>query len=65
MLRRLRWLTLGEVRLDLPSRLLEMMSGRGRVDVRRSYGAPWRIEQRPRELNEIPSHAVLAGSRSP
>ena len=59
MLRRLRWLTLGEVRLDLPSRLLEMMSGRGRVDVRRSYGAPWRIEQRPRELerNTVPRRA--------
>ena len=46
----------------MPTRLLEMMSVRGRVDVCCSYGAPWRIEQRPRELNEIPSHAVLAGS---
>ena len=44
--------------MDLPSRLLEMMSVRGRVDVRCSYGAPWRIEQRPGELNEIPSRAV-------
>src|SRR6476620_11491282 len=40
----------------------EMMPVRGRLDLRCSYGAPWRIEQGPGEVNEIPYHAVLAGS---
>jgi len=35
---------------------------RGRLDLRCSYGAPWRIDQGPGETNEIPYHAVLAGS---
>src|SRR5258705_1751462 len=30
--------------------------------LRCSYGAPWRIDQGPGEANEIPYHAVLAGS---
>jgi AraC family transcriptional activator of mtrCDE len=48
--------------MDWLSRLLEMMSVRGRLDLRCSYGAPWRIDQGPGEANEIPYHAVLAGS---
>jgi AraC family transcriptional activator of mtrCDE len=46
----------------LPAALFEMMPVRGRLDLRCSYGAPWRIDQGPGEANEIPYHAVLAGS---
>ncbi|MEK9281918.1 MULTISPECIES: AraC family transcriptional regulator [unclassified Bradyrhizobium] len=48
--------------MDWLSRLFEMMPVRGRLDLRCAYGAPWRIEQGPGEVNEIPYHAVLAGS---
>src|SRR5258707_4588220 len=51
-----------EVSMDWLSRLFEMMPVRGRLDLRCSYGAPWRIDQGPGEANEIPYHAVLAGS---
>ncbi|MET3843740.1 AraC family transcriptional regulator [Bradyrhizobium sp. OAE829] len=48
--------------MDWLSRLFEMMPVRGRLDLRCSYGPPWRIDQGPGEANEIPYHAVLAGS---
>jgi AraC family transcriptional regulator, activator of mtrCDE len=48
--------------VDWLSRLFEMMPVRGRLDLRCSYGTPWRIDQGPGEVNEIPYHAVLAGS---
>ena len=48
--------------MDWLSRLFEMMPVRGRLDLRCFYGAPWRIDQGPGEANEIPYHAVLAGS---
>ncbi|MCA6121432.1 AraC family transcriptional regulator [Bradyrhizobium sp. WSM 1704] len=48
--------------MDWLSRIFEMMPVRGRLDLRCSYGAPWRIEQGPGAANEIPYHAVLAGS---
>lgn len=48
--------------MDWLSRLFEMMSVRGRLDLRCAYGAPWRIDQGPGRPNEIPYHAVLAGS---
>jgi AraC family transcriptional regulator, activator of mtrCDE len=48
--------------VDWLSRLFEMMPVRGRLDLRCLYGAPWRIDQGPGEANEIPYHAVLAGS---
>src|ERR1700722_15761231 len=48
--------------VDWLSRLFEMMPVRGRLDLRCSYGAPWRIDQGPCEANLIPYHAVLAGS---
>ena len=51
-----------EAAVDWLSRLFEMVPVRGRLDLRCSYGAPWRIEQGPGEANEIPYHAVLAGS---
>lgn len=48
--------------MDWLSRLFEMMPVSGRLDLRCSYVAPWRIDQGPGEGNEIPYHAVLAGS---
>jgi AraC-like DNA-binding protein len=48
--------------MDWLSRLFEMMPVRGRLDLRCSYGSPWRIDQGPGQTNEIPYHAVLAGS---
>lgn len=47
--------------MDWLSRLFDMMPVHGRLDLRCSYGAPWRIEQGPGNANEIPYHAVLAG----
>src|ERR1700746_876582 len=48
--------------MDWLSRLFEMMPVRGRLDLRCSYGAPWRIDQGPGEAHEIPYHAVVVGS---
>ncbi|WP_271589758.1 AraC family transcriptional regulator [Bradyrhizobium sp. CCBAU 53415] len=48
--------------MDWLSRLFEMMPVRGRLDLRCSYGEPWRIEQGPGEANEMPYHAVVGGS---
>lgn len=48
--------------MDWLSQLFEMIPVRGRLDLRCSYGVPWRIDQGPGEANEIPYHAVLAGS---
>ncbi|HEX7924242.1 MAG TPA: cupin domain-containing protein, partial [Bradyrhizobium sp.] len=48
--------------MDWLSRLFEMMPVRGRLDIRCSYSVPWRIDQGPGATNEIPYHAVLAGS---
>ena len=48
--------------MDWLSQLFELMPVRGRLDLRCFYGAPWRIDQGPGEANEIPYHAVLAGS---
>src|SRR5258707_8787962 len=47
---------------DWLSRLFEMVTVRGRLDLRCAYGAPWRIDQGPGETNEIPYHAVVGGS---
>lgn len=48
--------------MDWLSRLFEMMPVRGRLDLRCSYGAPWRIDQGPGGANEIPYHAVVSGT---
>src|SRR5215813_6687171 len=47
---------------DWLSRLFEMITVRGRLDLRCFYGAPWRIDQGPAEAGAIPYHAILAGS---
>src|SRR5215813_1801794 len=48
--------------MDWLSRLFEMMPVRGRLDLRCSYAAPWRIDQGPGEVHEIPYHAIVGGS---
>jgi AraC family transcriptional activator of mtrCDE len=48
--------------MDWLSRLLDMTPVRGQLDIRCSYGAPWRIEEAPAGAGEIPYHVVLAGS---
>jgi AraC family transcriptional regulator, activator of mtrCDE len=48
--------------VDWLIRLFEMVTVRGRLDLRCAYGAPWRIDQGPGEANEIPYHAVIGGS---
>jgi AraC family transcriptional activator of mtrCDE len=48
--------------MDWLSRLFEIMPVRGRLDLRCSYGAPWRIDQGPGGANEIPYHAIVTGS---
>ena len=47
---------------DWLSQLFEMVTVRGRLDLRCHYGAPWRIDQGPGQANEIPYHAVIGGS---
>jgi AraC family transcriptional activator of mtrCDE len=48
--------------VDWLSRLLDIMSVQGRLDLRCFYGAPWRIDQGPAEAGEIPYHVVIGGS---
>lgn len=48
--------------VDWLSRLLDIVSVRGRLDLRCFYGAPWRIDQGPAEAGEIPYHVVIGGS---
>src|SRR6202007_269467 len=49
-------------RIDLLSRLLDMVPVRGHLDLRCFYGAPWRIEEDRAKPGEIPYHVVLGGS---
>lgn len=48
--------------VDWLSRLLDIMSVQGRLDLRCFYGAPWRIDQGPAAAGEIPYHVVIGGS---
>ena len=41
--------------MDWLSRLFEMMPVRGRLDLRCSYGAPWRIDQGPGGAAPLPA----------
>ncbi|NIF87738.1 AraC family transcriptional regulator [Burkholderia sp. Cy-637] len=47
---------------DWLSRLLEIMTVRGELEIRCAYGAPWRIAYEPSPPGEIPFHVLLAGS---
>ncbi|MGF6753352.1 AraC family transcriptional activator of mtrCDE [Paraburkholderia sp. GAS42] len=49
-------------RLDWLSRLLVMMPVRGQLEIRCSYGAPWRIAYERANPGEMPYHVVLGGS---
>jgi len=49
--------------MDWLSRLFEMMPVRGRLDLRCSYGAPWRIDQGPGERTK--SHAMRSSVARP
>ncbi len=48
--------------LDWLSSLLVMMPVSGRLEIRCSYGAPWRVTYGQANPGEMPSHVVLAGS---
>jgi len=48
-------------RPDWLSRLLEIVTVTGRVEIRCAYGAPWRIDEAPAAAHEIPYHVVLRG----
>ncbi|HEY4077915.1 MAG TPA: AraC family transcriptional regulator [Rhizomicrobium sp.] len=48
--------------MDWLSRLLDMMPVRGHLDLRCSYGGPWRIDQAASDEGEIAYHVVVGGS---
>jgi AraC family transcriptional activator of mtrCDE len=48
--------------MDWLSRLLDIMPVQGHLDLRCSYGAPWRIDQAASDEGEIAYHVVIAGS---
>jgi AraC family transcriptional activator of mtrCDE len=48
--------------MDWLSRLLDMMPVGGHLDLRCSYGAPWRIDQAASDEGEIAYHVIIGGS---
>jgi AraC family transcriptional activator of mtrCDE len=48
--------------LDWLSRLLGMMTVRGQLELRCSYGAPWQVVYGDSDAGEMPYHIVLSGS---
>ncbi|HEY4297540.1 MAG TPA: cupin domain-containing protein [Paraburkholderia sp.] len=48
--------------LDWLSRLLGMMTVRGQLELRCSYGAPWQVIYADSDAGEMPYHVVLSGS---
>jgi hypothetical protein len=48
--------------LDWLSRLLSMMTVRGQLEIRCSYGAPWLVAYGDSNAGEMPYHVVLRGS---
>jgi AraC family transcriptional activator of mtrCDE len=47
--------------VDWLSRLLQMITVSGQLEVRCSYGAPWRVEWERSPPREIPYHVILKG----
>lgn len=47
--------------VDWLSHLVEMMTIKGRLEVRCAYGAPWRVALAKSTMHEIPYHVVLKG----
>lgn len=48
--------------IDWLSRLLGMLTVRGQLELRCSYGAPWQVIYADSEAGEMPYHIVLGGS---
>lgn len=48
--------------MDWLSRLLSMMTVRGQLELRCSYGAPWQVAAGDTGVGEMPYHVVLSGS---
>ncbi|CAB3799425.1 RCS-specific HTH-type transcriptional activator RclR [Paraburkholderia ultramafica] len=48
--------------LDWLSRLLGMLTVRGQLELRCSYGAPWQVIYGDSDAGEMPYHVVLSGS---
>lgn len=48
--------------LDWLSRLLSMMTVRGQLEIRCSYGAPWEVSYEDSPPGQMPYHVILAGS---
>jgi AraC family transcriptional activator of mtrCDE len=48
--------------MDWLSRLLDMMPVAGNLDIRCSYGAPWRVTYDRSKEREIPYHIILRGT---
>jgi AraC family transcriptional activator of mtrCDE len=47
--------------MDLLSRLLSLIPVTGRLELRCTFGAPWKIDQAVAGVREIPYHVVLSG----
>ncbi|QKG67112.1 AraC family transcriptional regulator [Pseudomonas sp. B14-6] len=47
---------------DWLSRLLDMITVKGRLEIRCSYGAPWQVAHEDSEPGEMPYHIILRGS---
>jgi AraC family transcriptional regulator, activator of mtrCDE len=47
--------------VDWLSRLLQLIPVSGRVEIRCSYGAPWRVAYDQATLGEMPYHIILSG----
>lgn len=47
---------------DWLSRLLDMITVRGRLEIRCSYGAPWQVAYEDSEPGEMPYHVILRGT---
>lgn len=62
MLTRINEMNLLSTPLDWLSSLLVMMPVSGQLEIRCSYGAPWRVAYDRAQAGEMPYHIVLAGS---
>lgn len=47
---------------DWLSRLLDMITVKGRLEIRCSYGAPWQVTYEDSEPGEMPYHVIVRGS---
>lgn len=47
--------------VDWLSQLFDLLPVRGQLDIRCSFGAPWRMEEKNAPVGQIPYHVVVAG----